>query len=169
MSFGCIEAFGDDPAAVEAESAFGARERSARAEPPDWASLALVATMLFDRPVLQNSACLVRKTALEATGGFDVEMPLQEDARKSAARGTRRFGCVFIDRTVIRYRVNPTSLMRSGDVQTLVNESYARMHRKYRDSHGYPEFLAMKWFVRGHAKLSGLANRRRSATGLTST
>jgi hypothetical protein len=80
------------------------------------------------------------------------------------ARVTRRFGCVYIDRTVVHYRVNPTSLMRSGDVQARINESYSRMHRKYHQTHGYSEFLAMKLFVRGRSVLSRVRQRFPRAT-----
>ncbi|HEX4337003.1 MAG TPA: glycosyltransferase family 2 protein [Polyangiaceae bacterium] len=158
MSFGCIEAFGDNAEAVERETAFwrGGAERARRAS--RYGRFGFVATLLFEGAVLQNSACMVRKTALEETGGFDALMPLQEDTEMHA-RGTRLHGCVFVDRTVIRYRVNAASLMRSGDVQTRLNESYARMHRKYRDTHGHAEFLALKVFARGRAALSKLGER----------
>jgi glycosyltransferase involved in cell wall biosynthesis len=159
MSFGCIEAFGDDALAVEAEVRFWQEGAERARQAARFGRFGLVATMLFDNPILQSSACMVRKTALVAVGGFDTQMPLQEDTEMQA-RVARLFGCVFIDRTVIHYRVNPTSLMRSGDVQTRINESYARMHRKYRESHGYAEFCAMKLFVRGRSALSRLRRRR---------
>jgi GT2 family glycosyltransferase len=153
MSFGCIEAFGEDPEAVRREAAFW-RDGAARARRATRIGrFALAATLLFDGAILQNSACMVRKTALHATGGFDPLMPLMEDTEMHA-RGTRLLGSVFIDRTVIRYRVNPTSLMRSGDLQKLLNESYGRMHRKYRDAHGKAEFFALKAFVRGRSLLA---------------
>jgi glycosyltransferase involved in cell wall biosynthesis len=154
MSFGRIEAFGDDPAAVERERAFwnGGAERARRSA--RFGRFALVATMLFDGAMFQNSACMVRKEALEDIGGFDVLMPVQEDTEMHA-RGTRLRGCVFIDRTVVRYRVNPTSLMRATDVQARLHESYARMQRKYREKHGYAEFMALKVFVRARSILSG--------------
>jgi GT2 family glycosyltransferase len=148
MSFGRIEPFGDDPEAVTTERAFwqSGAERARRAA--RLGRLVLVATMLFDRAIFQNSACMVRKSMLQETGGFDPLMPLQEDTELHA-RGTRLHGCVFIDRTVIRYRVNAKSLMRSGDVQSLLTESYARMHQKYKSEHGRAEFMALKVFIRG--------------------
>jgi glycosyltransferase involved in cell wall biosynthesis len=158
MSFGCVEPFGDDPVAVTRERAFwqGGAERAR------WASklgrFALVATMLFDGAILQNSACMLRKSLLEETGGFDPLLPVQEDTELHV-RGTRLHGAVFIDRTVIRYRVNPKSLMRADDAQSRLTESYARMHRKYRDAHGSAEFFAMKLFVRGHGMVARFGRR----------
>jgi glycosyltransferase involved in cell wall biosynthesis len=157
MSFGRIEPFGNDPAAVATEKTFwdGGAERARRAMRlgPFVGRFVLVATMLFDGAMFQNSACMVRKSALDDIGGFDVFMPVQEDTEMHA-RGTRLHGCSFIDRTVVRYRVNPKSLMRAADVQAHLNESYARMQRKYRDAHGYPEFMAMKSVARIRAILS---------------
>jgi glycosyltransferase involved in cell wall biosynthesis len=158
MSFGRIEPFGEDPEAVTRERAFW-RDGAERARgSAQLGRFALVATMLFDAAIFQNSACMVRKSMLEETGGFDPLMPLQEDTELHA-RGTRLHGCVFIDQTVIRYRVNPKSLMRSGDVQTLLTESYARMHQKYKSEHGRAEFLAMKVFIRGRQTLARLRKR----------
>jgi GT2 family glycosyltransferase len=158
MSFGCVDAFGADPALVEHEVRFW-RAGAARARRAALLGrMALVATMLFDDAVLQNSACLVRKSALEELGGFDPLMPLQEDTELHA-RGTRLRGSVFVDRNVVRYRVNPTSLMRSENVQALLNESYQRMHRKYRERHGYAEFMALKLLVRGPTAVAKLRRR----------
>ncbi len=153
MSFGRIEAFGDDLLAVEREKAFwsGGADRARRSA--RLGRFAFVATMLFDGAMFQNSACMVRKKALEDIGGFDVVMPVQEDTEMHA-RGTRRHGCAFLDRIVVRYRVNPTSLMRATDVQTRLNDSYARMHRKYRDEYGSAEFMALKVFIRARSLLS---------------
>jgi glycosyltransferase involved in cell wall biosynthesis len=157
MSFGRIEPFGEDPDAIARERAFwqGGATRARRAA--RLGRFALVATMLFDDAIFQNSACMVRKSVLEETGGFDPLMPLQEDTEMHA-RGTRRRGSLFVDRTVIRYRVNPKSLMRAGDVQSMLSESYARMHRKYRDEYGRAEFIAMKAFIRSRRVLQRIIN-----------
>jgi glycosyltransferase involved in cell wall biosynthesis len=155
MSFGRIEAFGDDPVAVAAEQTFwdGGADRARRSA--RLGRFALVATMLFDGAMFQNSACMVRRTVLEDLGGFDERMPVQEDTEMHA-RGTRLHGCVFIDRTVVRYRVNPQSLMRAHDVQARLFSSYARMWRKYRQRYGLAEFMALKMFVRARGALSRL-------------
>ena len=152
MSFGRIDPFGTDPEAVRHEARFwnqaAARARSASR----LGRFAFVATMLFDGAVLQNSACLVRKSLLREIGGFDPLMPLQEDTEMHA-RGTRVRGCVFLDRPVVRYRVSSTSLMRTGDMVSLLDESYARMQRKYRERYGLAEFLALKVYARSRAAI----------------
>jgi glycosyltransferase involved in cell wall biosynthesis len=155
MSFGCIEPFGADPEAVRLEALFwrGGADRARRAA--TLGRLGFVAAMLFDHAVLQNSACMVRTSALREIGGFDPLMPLQEDTEMHA-RGTRLRGCVFIDRTVVRYRVSPTSLMRRRDPRGLLDEAYARMHRKYRHTHGLAEYMALKFYARGGSALARL-------------
>jgi glycosyltransferase involved in cell wall biosynthesis len=161
MSFGCIEAFGDDAVVVGLERAFWGRgaERARRAS--KIGRFALVATLLFKEAILQNSACMVRKTALEETGGFDPLMPVQEDTEMHV-RGIRLHGGTFIDRPVIRYRVNRDSLMRSDDIQALLREAYGRMQQKYSHEHGLLEFAAMKLFARGAAGLSSVSRWRAS-------
>lgn len=161
MSFGRIEPFGEDASAIAREREFWARagrraRRAGRLGP--LSRLAMVATILFDEPLFQNSACMVRKSMLEGTGGFDPQMPVQEDAELHV-RSIRRYGCVFLDRTVIRYRVNANSLMRSDDMQSKVLESYRRMRQKYRDEHGAAELAAMKLFGRGGAILGRILSR----------
>jgi glycosyltransferase involved in cell wall biosynthesis len=158
MSFGRVEPFGEDPEAVRREAAFweqasGRARRAARL-----GRLAFVATMLFDGAVLQSSACLVRKTALREVEGFDPILPLQEDT-DLYARGTRLGGCVFLDQPVVRYRVTSTSLMRTGDTQTKLEGAYARMHRKYRERHGFAEYFALKLCVRAGSAIARLASR----------
>jgi glycosyltransferase involved in cell wall biosynthesis len=153
MSFGRVEPFGSDPEAVRREDLFW-RDGAERARHASRVGrLGFVATMLFEGAVLQNSACMVRRSALAEIGGFDPLMPLQEDTEMHA-RGTRLRGCVFIDRTVVRYRVSPTSLMRFRDPTKLLDESYARMHRKYRERHGVAEFMALKLYARGRSALA---------------
>lgn len=160
MSFGRVEAFGVDPEAVRLEAAFwnDGAERARRAA--RLGRFALVAAMLFEGAVLQTSACMVRKAALEEIGGFDPLMPRQEDT-EMYARATRLRGSVFLDRTVVRYRVGPTSLMRSADVEKLLGESYLRMHRKYRERYGFAEFMALKLYARGPSSIARLARLAR--------
>jgi glycosyltransferase involved in cell wall biosynthesis len=160
MSFGRVEPFGADPEAVGREDLFwreGA-ERARRAS--KLGRLGFVAAMLFESAVLQNSACMVRASALGEIGGFDPLMPLQEDTEMHA-RGTRLRGCVFIDRTVVRYRVSPTSLMRFRDPRRLLDESYARMHRKYRERHGLAEFMALKIYARVAGLYASVRRKKR--------
>jgi GT2 family glycosyltransferase len=161
MSFGCIEAFGDDPSVVRRERAFWNRgaERARRAA--RIGRFAFAASLLFDEAMFQNSACMVRKTALEEGGGFDPLMPVQEDTEMHL-RGIRRHGATFIDQAVIRYRVTPGSLMRSDGIEGQLREAYGRMQQKYSDEHGRIEFAFMKVFAFGAARLSSVSRRRAS-------
>jgi glycosyltransferase involved in cell wall biosynthesis len=153
MSFGRIDPFCEDAATLARERAFweGGAERARTAT--KLGRYAVVAMLLFDAPMFQNSACMVRKAALEETAGFDPLMPLNEDTEMHV-RGIRSRGCVFIDRTVVRYRVNPGSLMRQDDSAPLLRKAYERMHGKYLRRHGSTEFLAMKLWVRARTLMA---------------
>jgi hypothetical protein len=91
-----------------------------------------------------NSACFVRRTVAEQLGGYDAAVKVCEDL-DFFTRAIRAAGFVFLDRTVLEYRIGAGSLMadhRTGDETSAA--SARMMYAKYRDAHGPGELLALK-------------------------
>ena len=146
MAFGVIEPFGDDLAVLSSERRYfskarhiaqrlrGAREFSAR--------------LVFLTTIIVNSACMARRTAFVASGGYDAEIPICEDT-ELWARIVQAAGYIFVDRPVVRYRTGAPSLMHNlaaNDEKLRI--SYRRIHDKYRRAHGVLNFLVMKFWTR---------------------
>ena len=58
-----------------------------------------------------------------------------------------------MDQTTLHYRIGQ-SLMRQPEVQTLVDQSYRRIHARYRAEWGGLDFLALKLLARTALRLS---------------
>jgi glycosyltransferase involved in cell wall biosynthesis len=149
VAFGRVQPFGDDPVAVAHEQAYfaeGARRarRAARTGSRHW----MVANLLFKDTVLVNSACIIRSECFAALGGYNPALRVVEDV-ELYVRAIRRFGCVYLDRAVMEYRVLPGSLMDRETDSPAVAESYGLMYESYRTSYGPAEFFALKCFARG--------------------
>jgi GT2 family glycosyltransferase len=107
----------------------------------------MVANMLFKPTVLVCSACMMRRQVAEEIGGFDVETRVVEDVA-FFIRAIRRFGCTYLDRSVIHYRVGAPSLMHSPLGESRVDESYRRIFAHYRRTYGLGEFTTLKLVAR---------------------
>jgi GT2 family glycosyltransferase len=147
--FGRIQPFSEpESTSLDPERAFFSR---AARRTRFWSSLgsrwAMTASLLFMPTLLVNSACLIRREHIESLGGYDAQLLLNEDV-DFFCRAIRAFGCRFLDRVVIHYRILPNSLMhgRTGNEKLL--ESYQRMYARYRATHGAAELLALKLFAR---------------------
>ena len=146
--FGQIQPFSDPPVSLEHERAFfDSAARRARF----WSSLGsrwpMTVSLLFMPTLLVNSACLIRREHVQALGGYDVNILLNEDV-DFFCRAIRAFGCRFLDQVVIHYRILPSSLMHGRTGNEKLIESYQRMYARYREAHGAAELLAMKIFAR---------------------
>jgi glycosyltransferase involved in cell wall biosynthesis len=146
MAFGVIKPFGNDAAVLHAEQRYfskarriaqrlrGARELSAR--------------LVFLSTIIVNSACMARRTAFLASGGYDGEIPICEDT-ELWARIVQATGYVFVDRPVVQYRTGAPSLMHNlAANDEKLHVSYRRIHGKYRKAHGILNFLAMMFWTR---------------------
>jgi GT2 family glycosyltransferase len=102
--------------------------------------------LFFDRTFLVCGAGMVRRSALAQVQGFDPELRLMEDV-DLYARIIRRFGAYYMDRVSLHYRIGPSLIHRSG-VQPGIDESYRRIHAKYRNEWGRLQFFALKLFAR---------------------
>jgi glycosyltransferase involved in cell wall biosynthesis len=148
VAFGRIEPFSDDPAALTHEAAFFAESaRRARIAAKMPTRLGAVANLLFLNTLLVNSACIVRRECVEAIGGYDPEIVINEDI-DFYSRAIRRFGFVFLDQVVLHYRILADSLMHGGTRNDKLREAYARMYAHYKDAYGAAELFALKLAAR---------------------
>lgn len=158
MSFGVVEPFGEEGAALDRERAFWrlAAERARVA----WrfGRLGMLA-MLFEATLFQNSACMVRRSALEDNGGFDPAFDMMEETDLHI-RGIRGRGGVFVDRTVVRYRLSAGSLIHRPENAARIAQAYVQFQRKYRQTHGLGEYVALK--LLGKAEVALAAGGRSS-------
>ena len=146
---GKVVPFGPDPAVVERERRYFAEsERRVRKAPESerW----LTVNLLLHATPMVNSAGFVRREAFDSVGGYDPEMPVNEDV-EFYMRAVRRAGGFWMGREVVKYRVGNPSLMHGADGagtgdSARLNQAYLRMHRKYRQEHGAAEFYALKVF-----------------------
>jgi GT2 family glycosyltransferase len=146
MAFGVIVPFGADEVELQQQRRYfaAARRKAARLR----GARGLSASLLFCPSVLVNSACMARREAFFAVGGFDAQIAFCEDA-DFWARVAHATGFLFLDRPVVRYRTGAPSLMHSlakNDVRQHV--SYRRIQNKYLEAHGLLQFLAMKIWAR---------------------
>jgi glycosyltransferase involved in cell wall biosynthesis len=145
--FGTVEPFGDDTALVEQERAFFTNAaRRARLCERIGPKLAFAAHMFFHPTLLVCGAAIVRRECIAGIQGFDAELPLMEDV-DFYARAIRHFGAYFMDRVALHYRIGP-SLMRSPNIQPVINQCYLRMHTNYRAEWGAIDFYALKTLAR---------------------
>ncbi len=157
MAFGAIEPFGGDDASLRKEQEyFRKATRNARGLVH---RVHLAAYLLFCKTVLVNSACMVRRECFEITGGYDPDLPVNEDV-ELWLRVVRGSGFAFVDRPVVRYRTGSPSLMRDtlakNDAgRAKFRAAYARMHQKYREQYGPSEFYALKVFARAALEWRG--------------
>ncbi|MBU8895072.1 glycosyltransferase family 2 protein [Corallococcus sp. H22C18031201] len=107
-----------------------------------------VAHILFRGTLMVNSACMVRREHFAKLGGFDPNIPVYEDV-DFYLRGIRHHGHVYVNRPILHYRVGKPSLMHNlGKDGTLVMESNAIIHSKYRRAHGELEYRALQLVLR---------------------
>lgn len=146
--FGVVAPFSSDGEKIEHElSFFASSARRARAASRLGKRLGFSMQMFFHPTLFVCSAAMVRKEVVSALGGFDANVRLVEDV-EFYARAIRRSGAKFLDRTVLHYRIGPTSLMRSKPAGDEVSQVYQRMYGKYRNEHGIIEFMALKMLAR---------------------
>jgi glycosyltransferase involved in cell wall biosynthesis len=107
----------------------------------------LAAQLLFQNTLLVNSACIIRRECVEALGGYDAELGLNEDV-DFFCRAIRAFGFEFLDQVVVHYRIVADSLIHGRLNDDKLIASYQRMYARYRETHGATELMAMKVFAR---------------------
>jgi GT2 family glycosyltransferase len=108
----------------------------------------LSACLVFKAAVLINSACMARRDAFLGVGGFDIDIPICEDA-DLWARIAQSTGYVFVDQAVVRYRTGAPSMMHNlSENDEKLHVSYRHIQGKYRQMNGLLHALAMKFWAR---------------------
>lgn len=141
VAVGTVRPFGDDEQIVAQSRAHF--ERAARRMRDMHGRTRLVAALLYSSAPLNSGACMIRRSALEAVGGYATDVPRCEGI-DLYARAIRRFGFVFVDRVVSNYRISDRSLMHDPTAGQAIAESYRRIHQRYRREHGTAELLALR-------------------------
>ena len=135
-----VRPFGDDPRALQHEEDYFARAEAIWASEKRPRIIAMY--LLFMASPLVCSSCVIRKSAFEAIGGFDVKIPLCEDA-EMYLRAIRTFGFVYLHLPLLERRCGIASLINSGSAAQF-KESYQIMHAKYRAMFGSMEFFVLR-------------------------
>lgn len=115
----------------------------------------LVSSLLFKPSVIVCSACVIRREAFEALGGFDPQLPLYEDVAMYI-RAIRRYGFQYVDRVLLNRRTGEPSLLQSEPNADRTRASYKMIHDRYKAEFGRPEWVALKLLSfalpRGHIR-----------------
>jgi glycosyltransferase involved in cell wall biosynthesis len=140
VAVGTVHPFGRDVEALRQEQAYFASATSTLRHTHSRAGL--VARLLYGTTPLVNSACMIRRTGIEAIGGYATDVPRCEDV-DFYLRAIRRFGFVFVDRPVVHYRTGAQSLMHTATTVEMLQSSYRRIYKAYRREHGFCELLGL--------------------------
>jgi GT2 family glycosyltransferase len=146
MAFGVIRPFGRDEVLLKHHQQYFDRARLTARRLKGARQLA--ASLVFRPSVLNNSACMARRSVFAAVGGFDAGIPVCEDA-DLWARIAQASAHVFIDRPVVRYRTGEASILHDlAKNDEKMSISYRRIQDKYRQTNGQLQFLLMKFWAR---------------------
>jgi hypothetical protein len=89
---------------------------------------------------------MVRRSSVEAVGGFDVSLEVMEDV-DFYVRIIRQFGACYLDRVALEYRVGPSMMHRPG-IDEVRDRCYRQLQKKYRRTRGLGEFYMLKLAAR---------------------
>jgi glycosyltransferase involved in cell wall biosynthesis len=146
MAFGVVEPFGLDAKLLEHHRQYYKEARRIAMQLRGRRQLG--ACLVFKSAVLINSACMARRDAFLAVGGFDTSIPVCEDA-DLWSRIVQKTGFVFVDQPVVRYRTGAPSMMHNlAENDEKLNVSYQHIQAKYRQMNGVVQSLAMKFWAR---------------------
>jgi GT2 family glycosyltransferase len=146
MVFGTVEPFGVHEGWLRRNQEHFARAR--RIALRLRSARELSAALVFSHSILVNSACMARRSAFDAVGGYDTQIPVCEDA-DLWGRIAYWHRYIFLDRPVVRYRTGAPSLMHNlAQRDEKLEISYRRIQGKYLKVQGPLRYLARKLWVR---------------------
>jgi glycosyltransferase involved in cell wall biosynthesis len=154
MAFGRVLPFGDDPKVTEHEAKYfdQVADAARRIRGRRW----FAAHLMFLESFLVNSACMVRRDALEAEGGYDPSLRCCEDVELYVRIG-RAYGTTFVDRNILHYRVGASSIMKEirehGRHPSLIH-TYRTMNERYQARYGVLEYRFLQLFTKAARRLS---------------
>lgn len=145
VAFGRIEPFGTNTEKLAHEQAYFARaaRQAKRIQQLSGIRHLMAARMLCGDTLLVCSAGFIRRECLIHSGGFDVDCPAMEDV-EFYTRAIEKFGYIFVDRVVLKYRTGEKSLMNDPEYNSEISNGYRVMHRRYLRDHGFMMLLISK-------------------------
>ena len=141
--FSRLEPFGDEKVMAHERGYFRQAAASAKKTARLGRKLGYVARILFEPTMIVCGVSTLRRECLERAKGFDPRIKVGEDI-DLMLRIIRDSGALYVDRVAIHYRVDGTSMAHSEKAKVDVLETYAIMHRSYREARGALEFYALK-------------------------
>ena len=143
VAFGVVVPFGDERALPHERTYFADAARRAARAIRLGSQRAIVTTMLHQPTVLVNSACLIRRHLVELVGGYRAEAAPVEDV-DFYLRAIRQFGCAFVAKPVLHYRVGHPSLMHSERQAERTCAAYAHIGTLYKQTWGVLEYRLLQ-------------------------
>lgn len=138
VTVGWVCPFGDDPEWLQNKKDYF--ERAAQIGNGTERSIWFAAHVLFLGTLYVNSACLMRRVCHAGVGGVDPTIPVYEDV-DFYLRAIRKYGHMYVNQPFLEYRTGKPSLMHNlGKDDTLVKQSNAMIHEKYRRDNGMVEY-----------------------------
>jgi GT2 family glycosyltransferase len=135
-----VRPFGDDASALKHEQDYFAQTRAVWTK--ETRPRVIAAYLLFVHTLLVCSSCVIRKSAFDAIGGFDVSIALCEDVEMYLL-AIRTFGFIYVPTVLLERRCGVASLIKRGDASKF-KESYRIIYANYRARFGAMEFFAMR-------------------------
>jgi glycosyltransferase involved in cell wall biosynthesis len=144
LVFGDIVPFGEPSQSLDGDRALFAKTSRRAARLQRWGSRWPFASyLLFSELLFNGGSALMRRRCIEAVGGCRLNLEIMEDL-DFLVRLTRRFGVKYLNRVSLYYRIWPSLMHRSTNVNELMHRSYRRMHADYRADFGSLDFYALK-------------------------
>lgn len=106
--------------------------------------ITLVSRLLFFRPILVVSSCIIRRDLFMEIGGFNPEIPFYEDV-DLYIRAIRRRGFVYVDDVITKHAAHPrVPHLESKQNPQLIGRCYKNLSRSYKKLYGRSEYFGLR-------------------------
>jgi GT2 family glycosyltransferase len=140
FAFGRVRCFGPEAAVVDQQRFY---DRGASNAERLGSRTSFARQLMFGDTPLITSACLSRRDALLAQGGFAEELQVCEDVELFLRLG-RHGGFSFLPQVVLNHRVGEPSIVHDLKDEAPVHRAYQTMYSRYRKDWGNLEFYGLK-------------------------